>query len=74
MCLDVCHFSPTPNNLPPLGVANISRLFFVKNGDIPSAESPLFSFLKSGQNVLAGELVDGIRANVQDYGNLLAIE
>jgi hypothetical protein len=57
-----------------LGIAYISGLFFKKNGNISLAKSPLLAFLKGRQNVFARELVDGVRAHVENYGNLLAVQ
>jgi hypothetical protein len=65
---------PNPWAANGLSVADVSWLLFEKNGDISLAKSPLFALLEGGQNVFSGELVDRIRADVQNDRYLLAVK
>src|SRR5688572_33422506 len=57
-----------------LGVTYISGLFFKKHGNISLAKSPLLAFLEGRQNVLTRKFVHGVRAHVENHGNLLAVQ
>jgi hypothetical protein len=46
----------------------------LKRGDIASAETPLPTLLERGQYALARELVDGVRAQVEEARDLLAVQ
>ncbi|MGH7811420.1 MAG: hypothetical protein ACREP5_14180 [Candidatus Binatia bacterium] len=56
------------------GVANVFRLLFKEQGNVALAKSPLLTFFKGGQDILAGEFIDRIRAHVQNNGDLFAVK
>lgn len=62
------------SSLESLGYANDPRLFFVEGGDIPFSKPPLLALLEAGYNIFPGELIDGIRAQIQDDSDFPAVQ
>ena len=46
----------------------------LERGDVASAKTPLPPLLERRQNTLASELVDGVRAQVEEARDLLAVQ
>ena len=55
-------------------IADIARLPLVEDRNISLAKPPLLAFFEGGENVLSGEFIHGVWAEVQDHGDLPTVQ
>ena len=56
------------------GEPNRPGLLLRKAGDVLLFKTPLLAFFEARQDVFASEFVDGIRAQIEDDGDLAAVQ
>lgn len=56
------------------GISDLPRLSPVKGRDVSLPKPPLLTLLEGGQYIFSRELVDSVRAHVQDPGDFPAVQ